>query len=376
MKMLRLLMLPLLVTGVIAVSAQEKTESTDAEDSPFTFKISGETVEDFKLEFIANYEVDQSSPAALVKTYAAYADNREPMRLEMESIGKKWDAAIEKSLEPEERKLLTDEAFKALHAEPEDEEDRPAFSRVSEPLKPTGKVEKGDSFVWVEAVQKTEVTRENWETGEMETLTEEERLRFRCVEGDDGNYRIDAVERWGEDWENTKDRDDPAMKWVKHTTPYTFMKFSMATGEREETPALKQSTPKEAALSLFESLIPRREALSASIYDKGIDAWVDILDGLFTDAFTEAADKQIEEWGGRDAPIEREVESVAEDNGVTIVKFKPRSEWEGSIELHMKKVGDAWKIHKAGYSELAFDTDGNRIWKFKEESDIYSYSYR
>src|SRR5688572_10071334 len=108
---MRVIALPLLlIAAVVAVSAQ-------AEKPPFEWKVSGDTVETFHMELVANQKADQSSAKNTVLTYAAFTDNRESTAAMMKDVGSKWGAAVKKSLVKHENELLTVEAIKAMNAE-------------------------------------------------------------------------------------------------------------------------------------------------------------------------------------------------------------------------------------------------------------------
>lgn len=380
MKLLRLLVVPLLLMGMVITSAQETGESNDARDTekhPFEIKVSGDTAEDFKLEFIAHYKVDQSNPTALVKSYAAYSDNRESARVAMEEVGQKWQEAVDESMAPAEKKLLTEKAFEALHSE--GDEDESNFSQTREPIEVASET-KSEDGVWVETTQEVETRSPDWQTGEMTTVNSVEKLRFQCVKGEDGKFRINAIQAWTQDWDNISEDGEPKMAWLNDSGMYIYLLYSMADQAAEEPEPIKQSTPRETALSLFNSLRPTKTQMQTTVGSKGMDKWLEVVGGMFTDDYKKAQDKKVSDWekNASPAPELPEVESVStsESGDESVVKFKQADEWAGGVELNLKKVGDVWKIDKAGYYEGAFDTEGNKVWKYVEQPDVYGHHLR
>ena len=221
-------------------------------------------------------------------------------------------------------------------------------------------------------------------TGKMEKQENEYKNRFTCSKGEDGSWRIDGVERWEQDWENWNGMDDePAFKWVATST---IVHYLMAREAVKKPEALKQDTPENTALSLFNHLLAQRSAWNDEMRAKALRGWADAIMPLFSEKGMkdpnekkegEEGEEGEEEMFGKEA--KREVEFVSDDaDGVKRVKFKKTNEWFGSVEVYVKKVGEVWKITKAGYYEMDWDMDSGEMkeTEFIEENNLEALSWR
>ncbi|MCA8913945.1 MAG: hypothetical protein KDB90_00935 [Planctomycetes bacterium] len=371
MKAARLLALPLLVSAVMLAGAQETAKP------PFEWKVSGDTVETFKLEFTAIKAIDQSSAKALIETWAAYTDNRESTSKSMDVVGEKWDAALAKSLRAHESKLLAEEFIKRRDAEKEGEEKgEVTYSSTRGEEKVTGESTDQKGTTWVETTQSVKVRQKDWQSGEWKETTEESKSRYACVKGEDGKWRISRIEQQ----RKQVDKDgNVVMTWKEQGTMLDFMLFYRRQFEnRKPLPALKQDSPEAAAMSLFENLLPTRDELGNSIHSKGLKAWTDTLEGLFTKTYMAGLDKKFEEWSkdGAEKP-KREIDATGlGEDGVKNVRFKPRDEWTGAIEVRVKEIDGKWVIVDAGYWQDKMEKDGKVTKEFISEPDVYSLSWR
>ena len=96
------------------------------------------------------------------------------------------------------------------------------------------------------------------------------------------------------------------------------------------------------------------------------------------ESYKDALNKKFEDWS-KDGPQppKREIESTTDgEGGVKIVKFKPRDEWSGAVEVRLKQFEGAWKIVDAGYWQDNFDKAGNTVKEFVSEPDVYNLSWR
>ncbi|MCB9932123.1 MAG: hypothetical protein H6841_01735 [Planctomycetes bacterium] len=372
MKTARLLLVPALLAGALLVSAQE------AEKPPFEFKVSGETAEDFKIEFVANQKPDQSSAKAVVETYAGWTDNRESTQAIFDAVGKKWDAALAKSMRAHEAKLLSEAMLKAIDEAkaPEEEKGDSDYSVKRGAVKVTGEKTDDAGVNWIEAVQETRIHEKDWETGEMKDRTEESKLRYSCVKGDDGLWRINVIEEWAKDWENADENGEAPMKWQPQSNMLAFILLGMQEyDKRKPVPALKQDSAEAAARAVFDWLIPTRDDLSNSIHTKGLKTWTDQLQKLFTEQYLKDLMKPFAERDDREEEKAREVESTSEGaDGTKVVKFKPRYEWAGAVEIHVKQTDGVWKVVTAGYYEQDWANEGKL--KFVSEPDVYQLNWR
>lgn len=371
MKLMRVLMVPALLAGVMLVSAQE------AEKAPFEFKVTGDTAEDFKIEFIAHKKPDQSSAKGVVETYTSWTDNRESTESIFDEVGKKWDAALAKSMRVHEAKLLSEAILKAIDEAnvPTKDETESDYSYKRGAVKVTGEKTDEAGVYWVEAVQEVQIRERDWETEKMVERKEETKLRYACVKGEDGQWRISAIEEWVKDWENTDDKGEAPMKWQPQGNMLAFILRGMQEYEkRKPVPALKQDSAEAAAKAVYEWLIPTREELSNSIHTKGLKTWTDQLQKLFTEQYLKDMLKPFDEREEEEEKA-REVESTTDGaDGVKQVKFKQRNEWGGPVEVHVKQVDGVWKVVAAGYYEQDWSEEGKL--KFVNEPNLYNLRWR
>ncbi|MBZ0138089.1 MAG: hypothetical protein K8I27_17165 [Planctomycetes bacterium] len=353
-----------LLPVVTAVSAQL------AEKPPFEFKVSGDTVDTFKMELVKHYVPDQSLPSAAVLTYSAYTDNRESAAGMMKTVGEKWEAAVMKSLDDYESRLLTVDAVKALDGSRQKPEP-PTIIRTYQPTEVAATKQQDDSTM-VETLQVMLEKRKEFGSNKWIEGKREVKRRFYCVPGD-GKWRINKIEQEVKDEENKG-----AKTWQEDSGMLVFMLYaSELKKQRKEIPAIKQGTPREAATSLFDSLLPRRDAMDEGVHSTGLDAWIGVLQPLFTESHVNRQKQMVEEWlKQQPVPVEREIDTITEADGITTVKFKPVDEWSGAIELQVEKVGEVYKIHAAGVYEQGLDGKGGIAWKLKPEPDLYALKWR
>ena len=372
MNVMRLMGLPVLL-GMIVVSSAQDAETADT--PPFAWRVSGDTVETFKLQFEANRAIDQSSAKAVVESYAAYTDNRPSTAGAMDEVGSKWDEALARTLETYEAKLL-DAEFMKRRAAPQDEQDSEVtFTSTRGEEKVDGESVE-DGINWVQTVQTIKIRQKDWQSGEWKATVEDSITRYACEKCEDGKWRIARIEQQRK---QISKGGEVSNVWREQAPMLDFMLFYRQQYEdRKALPALKQDTPQTAALSLFEHLVPKREELGNSIHSKGLKAWTDLLEGLFTPARMEAARKKFTDWGKNAVkPEKRVIESTTDGaGGIKIVRIKPRDEWSAVIELRLKQVDKLWKITEAGYLQDKMDREGKVVKEFVAELDIYALDRR
>ncbi|MBZ0138090.1 MAG: hypothetical protein K8I27_17170 [Planctomycetes bacterium] len=375
----------LLLIVATTISGQE----TETKKSlPFEFKVSGDTVETFKSEFKLNAKLDQSTPEGLINSYALLTDNRSDVSKALEDSFKPVQEIVRKAEQPIRAKLFSEEMNKKVsEAEKPDEDSKGDSDYRSEPTEVTNVTDGDNGARLVETVQKTSYMTEAWDpetgepTGKMEKHEDENKFRYTCIKGEDGSWRIERVESWQQDWDNWNGMDDePAYKWTESATMVHWMLKRESPAKPEE---LKQDTPENAALSLFNHLLRQRETWSDTMQQRALRGWIDAIMPMFTEKGLKGPEEKKEEgeeeMEGFDKSPKREVEFVSDDaDGVKRVKFKQTSEWFGSVEVYVKKDGETWKIIKAGYYETDFDMDsgGMKETEFVEENNLDMLSWR
>lgn len=366
MRLAFLLALPLLF---VVASAQ------DAAKAPFEWNTSGDSVETFKMQLVQRHKPDQSSAVAVVETYAAYSDNRRATADMMKAVGARWDAAVARSLEKHEAELLTPEAIKALRAAP----GRDAAAERTRHATAIAGQSTAEDVTLVETTQTVEVPYKELGTGKVLVQKQEVRQRFACVRGSDGKWRVRGIELQTVD-EQGKPKDGKApMKWVADTGMLVFILYAAKLDEAgAEIPSVRNDTPQDAAMSLFDSLIPRRDRLSQSVSARGLDDWLAVLKPLFTPEFVEANEMLAAQWI-RETPAEprREVDKTTEQaDGSRVVRFKPRDMFTGAMEVRVTRAGDKWQVAAAGYFESDRDDKGKPTWTYKAEPNLYNLKWR
>lgn len=375
---------------LLLVAASVSGQETEAKKpAPFEIKISGDSIENLKTEFKLNAKLDQSSPEALINSYCLLADNRSEVNDANEASFKKVQDILRKAEQPIRAKLFTEEMDKKVSEAKKPEADSDDSDYGAEPTEITKVSDGADGAKLVETLQKTWYMMESWDeetgepTGKKEKQVNEQKQRFTCSKGEDGNWRIDTVESWQPDYENWNGMEDPAHKW----TPTRTIIHWMMEQEKPEKPAeLKQDTPENAALSLFNHLLRQRETWNDEIQSRAIGGWVDALMPLFSEKGMKDP-SEAEEEGEEDGEEEdmfgrnkkREIEFVSDDaDGVKRVKFKKSSEWFGAVEVYVKKDGEVWKIVKTGYYETDWDMDTGDMkeTEFVEEYNLEMLAWR
>jgi hypothetical protein len=358
--------LPLIFAAVVVVSAQ-------AEKPPFEWKVSGDSVENFRMELVANHKADQSSARATVLTYAAFTDNRESTAAMMKDVGSKWEAAVKKSLLKHEQELLTTEAIKAMNAVVAEA----GLERTLHATKVTAEKAEKD-VTWVETTQAIDVPYKELGTGKVLSQKQELKLRFACVKAGD-KWRIRGIEQQVVDEEGTPKDGKAPTKWVEDPGLLPVIMYAVKQdANRAQVPDAKRDTPEGAAKSLFESLIARRDLLTESVRAKGLSGWLDVLKPLFTDDFLKAQDDRAAEWIKQKTPeAAREVEKVSENaDGTNTVRFKPIDQYSGSVEVHLSRDGKNWKVASAGFYQAGRDSVERPVWKYVPEPNLYNLKWR
>jgi hypothetical protein len=346
---------------------------------PYEWKTSGDTVETFKADFVLHATPDQSTPEGTINAYAILADHRTEYAPITQEFYKKAQEVVSKATKPLFEKLFSAELVKSTetaNAESEGKDDSD-YKVSAMTITATTEGEKGAKLV--ETVQTTSYKTpvSNPETGEptgkMEEQSYETKMRFTLVKGEDGKWRIDRVEQLMKNWEKMDDAGNAPEEWQQTGSMLSWY-LNMAQPEKAEE--IKQDTPENAALSVWHGLFRQRDVWNMTVFAASQKGWVDATKALFTENGLKAPEEEgsaIEMTSNK-----REVDKVTDgSDGVKQVKLKPRSEWYGATELHLKKDGDNWKIVKAGYYDMVWDDMGEqKEGEFIEVTNIEELSWR
>lgn len=352
------------------------TAAQDKPKAPWEWKVTGDTVETIKIDMVLHEKIDLSSPQALAASYAMLTDQRESIDEMQKAIDKRWQGMVNDHMKPLELQVMTESAREAMLK---------AVAPVGGPSGATrraativGEVEKTDeSNSWVTCTQAIEQTQTDKKTGEVKTTKEEEKTRIHARKGADGNWRIEAIQEWAKDYEQSR-RGKDVFKWTDSQTMLWFLIY-MDHQEEAKIPALKQDTPEAAAAAVVDWLGPTKQKVEGSIFGQLANNWGKYIKSLHSDNLIARTTESIKA-NKSERPAEdkraRTVESITEgEGGVKKVKFKPAYEWTGSVEVHVQKVGDVWKAVAAGYYERDF-ASGDDAFKFVAEPDFYQLSWR
>ena len=346
-----------LLFAVAAISAQDPAPP---KKPLLNWKVSGETAEEFKAEFEFGGKIDQSTPEALVNTHSELCDNRSEHQESANTLMKAAYKLVNKSMDGVEKSLLTEELIKGLRETDEDRDS--SYKRHASEI--TGQSDGPDGSKYVEVVQKSS----------FEDETSESKQRFKCVKGEDGKWRIDAVEAWEMDWSDWDGEGEPEYKWQSTMTMIHWINMEKPK-PIGPAPELKQDTPENAAMALFSNVIERRAAWDTELQMRALKGWGELLGGLYTDAGRKAPGAN--EFPEREE-AKREIDKVSDgEDGVKKVLFKKRYEWGEPVEIHIKKAGEAWQIVAAGYYEIEVDMEGEqRLGDFVPVTNLKELSWR
>jgi hypothetical protein len=355
----------LMGVGVFALAQEEKKE---AADEPGSFKVSGETIDDFKVEFTHPDEPDLSTPMGAAKACIAISDGRSSFEDQEVEVFRKWGEAAQKALKPFEEKLLSEEALedrKALAKKREELRSRPSSGGVLPvTLGETKELEDG-------RVQISGTSHEysDWKGERKEYASP---VRYTLKKGEDGKWRIDKVEGA---WEDEDEEGNKTFEWYEdYGVLEMYYNYAGAAESLEAVPALKQDTPENAALSLTGSLCRRWTLLDWRFYDKVMTPYMNALESLCTKEWKDYLKEVAKGDEDAEEPKPREVESVRDgEGGIKIVRFKPEQEWNGPLDIHVKKSGDLWQVVCAKSVKLPESEDGEE--EYQQLEDIYAASW-
>jgi hypothetical protein len=363
----------LAATAMIALGQERSSER------PFEWRTSGETIEELKVEFKLNIELDQSSPDAVVTSYALLIDSRTATLAAERELNARTNELVAKAIAPIEAKLATAESLeaKAKHREQE-QRDIVEMNYQSDGMRIIETEQTDDGAVFVVTAQKSTFRARAWDretggaTGDWEDREFENFTRFRCVKQADGKWYIDRLETRATDWAAMREAGD------SETEIYTWNETDpghVSWAQARNTPAfpvaeLKQDTPENAALALFNHLIPTYLNHTNRTYASNRTEWAAAIKSISTDRLRNHD-------AGKREMRERTLLSVTDgEDGIKVVQFAASTNFRGPMELHLRKDGDVWKIVRGGTYTLK-RVDGERVPdKFVEEPNLISLNWR
>lgn len=349
--------------------------------TPFAWKVSGDSLKDFKAEFVAHRKPDRSTPKTLVETYAAYTDNRYAMGDEFDRVNRLWLAVVHKSLEAEQALLFDEAAHKTLKAANDARLQTPpadGFERVM-PMEVTDQSDGPAGTTYVEAMQNFEVAYQHPDGG-TRTHERREHWRFTCVRGGDEKWLIRRVEIWKLDL-NKSTPETPVYMWDELETlldVFYFTRADVAQARKAEVPAIDTSTPERAALSVLNSLAPTRQRRTDMVLEKGLEGWIRAVEGLFTDVAQAAAEARAARKVAKSLPAEKQAWALDVQDGnegakvVRVVSGAVFGMPSRGAEFHVVKGEAGWRITACGSFTAEKDEAGKPALRFTAEPDVYA----
>lgn len=353
----------------VSISAQDKPEP--AVKPPFEFNCTGDTVDNFKVTMVVNQKVDQSTARGVVEAYLGFDDGRSNTSKSFLDARARWDELTLKELTALEAKLLAPETCKAAEsARKAESAKRLEKHRDARAAEVAAETKAEDGTVVIETVQKfTDGTPDK--TGKINEHTGEEKQRFTCAKGKDGKWRISKMERW------TPHLDRETEEWVSAWMDNSLSLGGMLalTDERLDKRAeFKQDTPENAALSLYNALLPRKfeylvRFLKLMLSDRNKHMEALVSPELASDA-RNAIKRQTEKYA-KQVPESALAAEPAVDgkDGTKIVKYKKSREWLPDVQVTLKQVDGKWMVVEAGVWETKSGTDDGP--KYRAIEDVY-----
>jgi hypothetical protein len=387
------LWLPCLLIGAlgsltIAEDAPPAESPPAGEEAPaearadYAWQVSGETVDDINVELKLGFEWSQATPEAAVTAYLALADNREETAKANDAVGKEFESRVEASLATLEAGLLSESAREALAEARKQRNEQPeqesAYSERREPSRLVKQEAGPDDSVWVECTQMLHIRTQHWQTREWESREETERMRFRCVKGQDEQWRIAQIQREVEEWQD----DAPVKTWQDDAGPEGFYLYEVNRELAKAAGELKTDSPATVANALYTHLFTQRGHLEHRVLRIALRDLVGALRKLCTPEYLKAAEERIrQEFDGEDRlemyARPRGVESVAPgEDGVQIVTLKPADDWGHRSVVHVKQMEAGWRIVAAGYFEQVWNDEGEAEEKLTMVKDVYELQWR
>lgn len=357
---------------LVAVSAQ-------AQDSKpaYEFKVSGDTVDSFKAEFVLNAKLDQGTPEGTVAAYALLTDNRTENSGPTTEFYKKGAEIVNKAVKPLFEKLLSEELMKLRNEAEGKTEEETTYKAHATEIK--GITDGKDGAKLVETYQKTTYMAEAWDpetgekTGKMEEQSWESKFRYTCIKGEGDKWRIDRVESLMTNWSEMDEEGNAPEEWTETTSTIHWYLMDQEVTKAEE---LKQDTPENAALSLFNCAFQNRDNWNSELFRRGQKGWLEAIKPLFTEKGLKGPEDSGEKFSFTKEA--RAVDKVSDGtDGVKKVKFKQMNDWAGAVEVHCKKVGEVWKVVNAGYYELEWNDMGDMVeGEFVETKELDTLTWR
>jgi hypothetical protein len=293
------------VTALVLRGPNTTGQEATAETAPFSWKTSGTTLADFKIELTPAKPLDQSSAEACVRSYLSLADGRESALATLEGLQQDIEGVIANELNTGMARLLSEDLVKQPPAQPTPKSRTGDFGDgwtlgESEKLLPTfGKGTRTWSYV-----EKRVVTRVvPIETGDVcigvSKLREEgdarpywtDHFAFLCRKGPAETWMIVAVQSRMYRDAFSDLRSDPDMPEMPPYEPvderWGFVDLPFAAlqrwGRDDPAPASDGSsgTKEELIAALFKDVFQRRLRLHEQLHGRALAAWLSAVTPLF-----------------------------------------------------------------------------------------------
>ncbi|MDC1141773.1 hypothetical protein OAU50_01655 [Planctomycetota bacterium] len=343
------------------VSINTQAEEKKLPESIATyFSMSGDTIEDFKVTFSHPSLPDLTSARGAFDAWAAINDERKEFEIERRKLFYTWTDLGIKHLEPSEKALLHADCIADLNAERERmagyRKKAPSYYNTPMTVKETKELEDG-SIAFIAFYKEVSAA------GDEEYVNFE---RITCKKCDDGKWRVNLVEHAGDD------KLSETSEWYQsYGTLEMLYNYHGSVEATKSIPSLKQTDAEATVHSLFNHLCVKNWQLECLYNENVMGSYVKALESLCTKEWQDRLKKVAGYDKKHEARKPRTVMNTRDsEDGEIIVRLKPESDWNGPLDIHVKKDGDVWKIVSAWKIKLPKNEGGKE--SREQVKDIYS----
>lgn len=372
-------------------------QDAPAEQAPFTWKTSGDTLEDFKVELVPAKPLDQSSAEACVKSFLALADGRESAIDSLGALERTLDKVVAFEQQDDLKQTFTNE----LVSNPEL---KVAESEAPRTLGDSWGIEKLDRLqlywggTWSttrENSQRSPVREDDVGIVALRPLKNNEvpmmymiEVGFHCRKDEKGNWRILRIMR-RYDWDDTATASSPyeprprpdltLTRWQPIANPYLKLQ---SLPKSVPDPANKFDTTENLIDAYLSGVIQHRYHLREVLGRRVLQAWIDaILPLLHPDWISELQAAEVPQ--DNEVPDPTSFEIIEERDNPLSVVVQMNDPQRRSWLVFVRKKGDGYQITKLQRRftairvrdgvEVEFLEDAKSIWDVAKEPVLTSY---
>ena len=398
-------MLFAVTTAWVLCQTPTVAQASRAEPAPFTWKTSGETLKNFRVEVIPTDPPDYSSPADCVRSFLKLADGRQSMIDRLAGLDAQLTKIAAEEMDATLEMLLVDRRHARVpaslkHSVPANRlggdwklEQQPQVSElfkgqigVDEDLDPIG--DENASFRPGDA--EVRVTQDESSSRSISTVAGKLELAFLCRMGArDRKWRIVELKTWrdvpielirqsGPPWQGLN------IPWRRYSLPYDVLYKLQSRSDSDLDKDTILETGEAAVNSFFGRAIPRYRSLRSELAAYVLDAWLNAAKLLFVTESVEEmllAARAYKDHSAAAADVEYEI-IEQRDNPLSVVvqmNDPQKTSWVFSI----KKIGESCQIKQLQRRftairvrdrvEVEFLKDAESIWDVAKEPVLTSY---